>query len=115
MGFTNSFAVLQHDVSIQLLRSAFTESNPFISTSEVLAWLQQRNNEVTVTVEQIAFNQLQGWQFDEDKSSLRHVSGRFFSIDGIDVQTNWGLGTFVAAAHHQSARNWLPRHFGKRV
>lgn len=91
MGFTNSFSVLQHDVSIQLLRSAFTESNPFISTSEVLAWLQQRNNEVTVTVEQIAFNQLQGWQFDEDQSSLRHVSGRFFSIDGIDVQTNWGL------------------------
>lgn len=91
MSFINNFSVLQNDVSIQLLRSAFTEDNPFISTNEVLNWLHKRNEEVTVTVEQIAFRDLEGWQFDEDQSSLRHVSGRFFSIDGIDVQTNWGL------------------------
>jgi oxidase EvaA len=30
------------------------------------------------------------WLFDEDTGNLRHKSHGFFSIDGIDISTNWG-------------------------
>ena len=36
------------------------------------------------------FSDLKLWYFDEKKGNLRHESGRFFSIDGIRVNTNWG-------------------------
>jgi oxidase EvaA len=41
-------------------------------------------------VNRIPFAELQKWYFDKDKGALRHESGRFFSIEGIKVQTNWG-------------------------
>lgn len=91
MTFSNTFSVLSNDVSVPLLRSAFTENNPFINTSQVLNWLKQRNEEVTVEVEKITFDELQGWHFLGDNTSLQHKSGRFFSIDGISVETNWGI------------------------
>lgn len=71
------------------LISALTEENPFISTAEVEAWLEQKNKAVHVEVEQIAFAELDLWDFTADRSRLVHQSGRFFSIDGINVKTNW--------------------------
>ncbi|WP_158269714.1 NDP-hexose 2,3-dehydratase family protein [Desulfonatronum sp. SC1] len=35
-------------------------------------------------------DQLDGWHFQEDSGNLVHRSGRFFSIVGLDVRTNFG-------------------------
>ncbi|RZK25177.1 MAG: NDP-hexose 2,3-dehydratase [Flavobacterium sp.] len=71
------------------LLSALTEENPFITTDEVERWLKSKNQEVFVDVEKIAFQQLENWIFTEDNCKLMHKSGKFFSIDGISVATNW--------------------------
>jgi oxidase EvaA len=71
------------------LISALTEENPFISTAEVEVWLKKKNKAVHVEIEQIAFAELDLWDFTSDRSRLVHQSGRFFSIDGINVKTNW--------------------------
>lgn len=72
-----------------IIKSLLTENNPFNSTQELKEWIEQRNREVTVKVDQIPFAQLDKWHSDED-GSVHHDSGRFFSIVGIDVQTDYG-------------------------
>lgn len=72
-----------------IIKSLLTESNPFNSTQEIKEWIEQRNREVTVKVEQIPFAELDKWHSDPD-GSLHHDSGRFFSIEGIDITTDYG-------------------------
>ncbi len=71
------------------LRSALTEENPYNTTEEVLQWIQIRNRETCVSVERIPFSAMDKWHFDAN-GNLRHDSGRFFSIEGLAVRTNYG-------------------------
>ena len=71
-----------------LISSLLSTDNPFNSTEEIKEWIRRRNNEVTVDVKQIAFSEMEKWQIS--KSSIDHTSGRFFSIVGIDVTTDYG-------------------------
>lgn len=73
-----------------IIRSLLTENNPFNSTQELKDWIEQRNREVTVHVEQVPFSKLDKWYCKND-GSIHHESGRFFSIVGIDVQTDYGI------------------------
>lgn len=71
------------------LQSALSVHNPFNSTEQVIEWLREQNIKIKVDVNQVKFSDLKGWHFDEN-SNLRHDTGRFFSIEGINVTTNWG-------------------------
>lgn len=73
-----------------IIRSLLANNNPFNSTEEIRQWIRQRNKEVDVKVEKIPFADMTMWHSEED-GSLRHNSGRFFSIVGIDVQTDYGI------------------------
>ncbi|MDA9773311.1 NDP-hexose 2,3-dehydratase family protein [Saprospiraceae bacterium] len=70
------------------LKSALTTENPYNSTSDVLAWLQKRNAEIEVEISRIEFSKLKSWGFKN--GGLRHNSGRFFSIEGVEVEVNRG-------------------------
>lgn len=72
-----------------MIKSLLTTDNPINSTEELKNWIEQRNKDVQVNVEQIPLDQLEGWHIDED-GSLRHNSGKFFSIQGIHVETDCG-------------------------
>lgn len=74
----------------QFLKSALTEENPFISTKGIKQWLKERNNAISVNVKKTPFSELKDWILDEQKGVLKHKSGKFFTIEGINVQTNWG-------------------------
>lgn len=76
-----------------IIRSLLTENNPFNSTQEIKDWIKCRNLDVTVNIEKIPFAEMAMWHSNED-GSLSHDSGRFFSIVGIDVKTDYG------ARHH---------------
>lgn len=78
------------DVELEFLKSAVADENTFIGTDEVIHWLNEQNAEVVVKVEQIKLSETKQWIYDADYGSLRHDSGKFFSIDGISVLTNWG-------------------------
>ena len=71
-----------------LIRSLLTLDNPFNTTEEILSWIDKRNREVEVSVKPIPFKELKGWGFDSATGNLRHDSGKFFSIVGIDVYKN---------------------------
>ena len=75
---------------IMFLRSALTMQNPFNSTEQVLDWIREQNRKILVNVRQISFKEIVPmWQFDAE-GNLRHASGKFFSIEGIRVKTNYG-------------------------
>lgn len=72
------------------LRSAITEKNPFITTEQVIDWIAECNNAINVEVKKVNFCELEQWKLDKQAGALHHESGKFFSIDGINVRTNWG-------------------------
>ena len=77
-------------ISYVFLRSALTMENPYNSTEQVLEWIREQNRKILVNVRQIPFaDMLPMWQFDTE-GNLRHASGKFFSIEGIRVKTNYG-------------------------
>ena len=72
------------------LKSALSFDNPFINTQAVINWVKEQNNCVSVEINKIPFSDLKLWHFDNDNSRLQHNTGKFFSIDGIRINTNWG-------------------------
>ena len=72
-----------------IIRSLLTNKNPFNSTEEIKAWIERRNREVEVRVEKISFAEMKMWHSESD-GSIHHDSGKFFSIVGIDVRTDYG-------------------------
>jgi len=69
--------------------SSQEKTNQFQKYDEFLAWFEEKNNNYFV-VEQIAFSELDQWSFTSGNESLVHKSGKFFRIEGIKVQTNFG-------------------------
>ncbi|MBO4264079.1 MAG: NDP-hexose 2,3-dehydratase family protein [Bacteroidales bacterium] len=72
-----------------MIRSLTTHTNPFNTTEELIAWVERRNREVTVQVDEVPFAALAHWYQDAD-GCLRHESGKFFSIEGMHVSTDYG-------------------------
>ena len=62
----------------------------FIKTKEIEKWLVSRKREIPVRIQKIKFSELDQWSFELETGNLKHESGKFFSIIGFDVQTNWG-------------------------
>lgn len=82
--------MIKDEKKILFLNSALTYENPFISTEDALDWLKMENDRIYVKIDDIKFSEMPDWYFDESTGNLRHISGKFFSIEGIDVKTNWG-------------------------
>lgn len=74
------------DAQLDFLVSALSHGS-FISTESILAWMKRQNEEVNSYIKQIPLSDLKGWQFRDDR--ICHNSGKFFSIDGIHVETNY--------------------------
>lgn len=74
----------QLDFLISALHSGFC-----ISTPEILTWMKRKNKEVKYELKQKPLSQLNGWKYADDR--IQHQSGKFFSIQGIRITTNYGL------------------------
>ena len=77
--------------AIEFLQSALSESNGSQSINHVLSWLYSKRQSLQVDIRQIPLNAMENWIFSEVEGRIKHVSGKFFSIDGIRVHTNYGL------------------------
>ena len=76
------------DHSYQFLKSAFAAEGSVLHTSQVISWLAEQNQRVKLLIRKTSFDRLSQWSLED--GSFRHDSGRFFNIDGIRVNTNWG-------------------------
>jgi oxidase EvaA len=73
-----------------IINSAVTLKNQFNDLNQIVDWVQLQNNKVNVDVVRIPFREMRNWNFENNSSRISHNSGKFFSIDGIRVSTNWG-------------------------
>ena len=73
---------------LNFLISALHSGN-VISTEAVLNWMKEKNSLVISNISELPLDKLKGWSFTKDR--IAHTSGKFFSIDGIRVKTNYGL------------------------
>lgn len=76
---------------IDFFKSALAKDSPFISIPGILEWIKAIRNDVIARIEQIPIEKMRQWKFDEVTGNIVHESGRFFSIEGIRVETNWGI------------------------
>lgn len=74
------------EVEFHFLLSALHKGT-FISTNEVLCWMKQQNEDVKSCITQVPISELKGWNYVDDR--ICHQSGKFFSIDGIRISTNY--------------------------
>ncbi|MCE2771175.1 MAG: NDP-hexose 2,3-dehydratase family protein [Saprospiraceae bacterium] len=74
------------DVQLDFLVSALSHGS-FMRTQDILFWIKQQNESVVSKIHQIPISELKGWNFSDER--IRHNSGKFFSIDGIRVKTNY--------------------------
>lgn len=74
------------DAQLDFLVSAMSHGN-FQTTDQILGWMKSQNEEVVSNIMQIPISELRGWSYRDDR--IRHNSGKFFSIDGIHIRTNY--------------------------
>ena len=74
-----------------VIRSLLTIQGTLHSLDEIRLWIENRNRSIHVSISPVPFSSLDHWSQDED-GTLRHSSGRFFSIEGIRVETANGGG-----------------------
>ncbi len=75
---------------IDFMVSALTEHNPFMGTADFMEWLAERRQTHRCQIEQIPFENMKEWYFEPATGNLKHTTGKFFSIEGIHVETNAG-------------------------
>ncbi|GHH30447.1 NDP-hexose 2,3-dehydratase family protein [Streptomyces rubradiris] len=54
-------------------------------TQDVDAWLAGRRQAHRFTVERVPLEKIDGWSFEPGSGNVVHRSGRFFSVEGLDV------------------------------
>lgn len=78
------------NIELDFMRSATALDSAVFPNTQVMTWIQERRAAVATTVTQIPLRQLRKWTRDASTGNIQHESGRFFSIEGIRVRTDWG-------------------------
>ena len=81
---------IKNSANIDFLNSALVTDSSLMPTGQFMQWILARRNAVHVNIEHIKFEEMVNWEFDEVSNNLVHSSGKFFSIEGLEVKTNWG-------------------------
>ncbi|MBI9032072.1 NDP-hexose 2,3-dehydratase family protein [bacterium] len=57
---------------------------------QIVEWIEYQRSLVEVRIEHIPFAELSKWTFSQSKGIIKHDSGGFFTIEGIEVKTSFG-------------------------
>lgn len=74
----------------RFLKSALTLDGAEMQTRDVLPWFWSRQAAHRFVIEPIPFAKMHLWRVHQDTGNLVHDSGKFFSIEGLDVHTSFG-------------------------
>ncbi|GAA2531473.1 NDP-hexose 2,3-dehydratase family protein [Pilimelia columellifera] len=79
----------REDVHFDMLQASAAHSDSTIlPLGEFDSWLTDRAQKQPYHVTPIPFAEMVGWHSDPDTGNLVHRTGRFFSVEGLDVQTD---------------------------
>ena len=72
------------------LRSALTADSEVMPLATFQEWLDVQRQQQRLEIHRIPFDELDQWQFTASPCSLGHRSGKFFTIEGLRVETDFG-------------------------
>ncbi len=72
-----------------IFHSEFSEIS-LHETEYVFEWIEKQRKAIDVKIEVVSLEQLTKWNFDKKIGKISHITNQFFSIEGIEVHTNWG-------------------------
>ncbi len=72
------------------IESSITNDPSFSSLEGFFDWYERRRKAQKFEVKIIPIKDSKQWVFDSKNGNIRHHSGKFFSIEGINVSTNFG-------------------------
>ena len=75
---------------LAFMKSIFSNTGVSGDENKILKWLSEQVNKISVKVERIDLDNISKWKFDKKEGVICHETGQFFSIQGIEVTTNWG-------------------------
>jgi oxidase EvaA len=79
------------DIQKKFIFSAFCDDQQALhKIDDIHKWTQDKISTTLVEVSQIHINKLKDWELKEG-GAIRHKSGKFFSIEGININTNFGV------------------------
>lgn len=78
------------DLSRRIARSALAADGAVMTTAEFDTWFADRVRAARQEVVPIPFAELRGWRFAGGTGNLVHDSGRFFSVEGLVVASDYG-------------------------
>jgi oxidase EvaA len=85
--------LLRHaDVALPLriAESMLARDGGVMDNAAFHAWLAERQRQRSQVVRRVRFDELRGWDFQPGTGYLAHESGRFFSVEGLHVRTDYG-------------------------
>ena len=71
-----------------IIRSFFYSSD-LDSLKTFLKWYEERKKSLSLKINRIKLKDCNGWEFDKLSSTIRHKSGKFFSVLGLEVKSNF--------------------------
>ena len=80
---------MNYNNNLIFLVSALSVSGCNQSIDDVIEWIKHQNEKINLSIKKVPFSYLKEWEFSAKNRNLRHKTGKFFSIDGIEVKTNW--------------------------
>ncbi len=75
---------------IKFLKSALTTESYINSTDYIIEWIKEKKENVNASINKVPLNKLKDWSIDKTSGNIHHKSGKFFSIEGVTVETNYG-------------------------
>mgnify|MGYP006073712875 FL=1 len=73
-----------------ILMSALSEDGQINQYEDIMSWIHDRRDSIKVAIEQVPLTELDNWNLDEKTGDIVHRSGKFFSIEGLGIKTDWG-------------------------
>jgi oxidase EvaA len=77
------------DFSRRFTASAYATDSPVTPNDVFDSWFAEQRRVNRFEVNRIPFADLVGWHFEPGTGNLVHQSGKFFSIEGLQVSTDW--------------------------
>ena len=74
---------------VEQLLECLSDDNQFNKLDDVMKWFEDKKKESSIDVDKIDLKNVdRGWYFDEDTGNLKHKSGGFFEVVGVNTNTN---------------------------
>lgn len=77
--------------TLDFLFSSMTLESEFQDQKTFLSWFNNKVNDNLFVVDEIPFESLENWYIEHETKNLKHSTGKFFSIEGVNVTTNFGV------------------------